>query len=143
MIHKGKGKVLSFGELLLRICPDSESSWLKKNELPFYIGGAELNVATALALWELPSKYCTVLPKNLVVGFNLVTCNSKFLIAIPLNFISCKKLNKLLDLEVWHRLYFQYPLGLAPFLFVILLQIQQHIYCSIGESFPVSFGIDT
>ncbi len=59
-------KVLSFGELLLRICPDTEGDWLNKNSLPFYVGGAEANVATALALWEVPSAYFTALPDNLV-----------------------------------------------------------------------------
>ncbi len=58
------GKVLSFGELLLRICPDGEGAWLKKNRLPFYVGGAELNVATALARWEIPVAYFTALPQN-------------------------------------------------------------------------------
>ncbi|WP_199138968.1 sugar kinase [Pedobacter sp. ASV12] len=58
------GKVLSFGELLLRICPDGDGEWLKENKLPFYVGGAELNVATALALWEVPSAYFTALPAN-------------------------------------------------------------------------------
>lgn len=58
------GKVLSFGELLLRICPDGDGEWLKENKLPFYVGGAELNVATALALWQLPSAYFTALPEN-------------------------------------------------------------------------------
>ena len=58
------GKVLNFGELLLRICPDIEGNWLKKNNLPFYVGGAELNVATALALWGVPSAYLTALPAN-------------------------------------------------------------------------------
>ncbi|MBA9076339.1 MULTISPECIES: sugar kinase [Rufibacter] len=58
------GKVLSFGELLLRICPDAEGQWLQENSLPFYVGGAELNVATALALWGVPSAYLTALPEN-------------------------------------------------------------------------------
>jgi len=58
------GKILSFGELLLRICPDADGEWLNENKLPFYVGGAELNVATALSLWELPSKYLTALPDN-------------------------------------------------------------------------------
>ncbi len=58
------GKVLSFGELLLRICPDADGEWLNNNQLPFYVGGAELNVATALALWGLPSKYFTAMPDN-------------------------------------------------------------------------------
>lgn len=60
------GKILSFGELLLRICPDTEGNWLKENALPFYVGGAELNVATALAIWELPSAYLTALPENML-----------------------------------------------------------------------------
>lgn len=58
--------MLSFGELLLRICPDADGDWLKENILPFYIGGAELNVATALALWGTPSAYFTALPDNLL-----------------------------------------------------------------------------
>ena len=58
------GKILSFGELLLRITPDADGEWLNNNQLPFYVGGAELNVATALALWGLPSKYFTALPDN-------------------------------------------------------------------------------
>ncbi|MGZ3764516.1 MAG: PfkB family carbohydrate kinase [Mucilaginibacter sp.] len=67
------GTVLSFGELLLRISPDEGGDWLKENSLPFYIAGAELNVATALALWDIPSKYITALPDNSlskqIVGF--------------------------------------------------------------------------
>ena len=58
------GTVLSFGELLLRISPDEGGDWLKENSFPFYIAGAELNVATALALWKIPSKYITALPDN-------------------------------------------------------------------------------
>jgi 2-dehydro-3-deoxygluconokinase len=57
-------KVLSYGEILLRICPDSESHWLKDNTLPFYVGGAECNVATALARWDAPSAYFTAMPEN-------------------------------------------------------------------------------
>ncbi|MGJ1391348.1 PfkB family carbohydrate kinase [Sphingobacterium spiritivorum] len=62
----GKGKVLSFGELLLRICPDGNGMWLAENKLPFYIGGAELNVATALALWDVPSSYLTAVPDHAI-----------------------------------------------------------------------------
>ncbi|MGY0035577.1 PfkB family carbohydrate kinase [Pedobacter sp. NJ-S-72] len=57
-------KVLCFGELLLRICPDSTSNWLKSNHVPAYIGGAEANVATALAKWNIPTAYLTALPEN-------------------------------------------------------------------------------
>jgi 2-dehydro-3-deoxygluconokinase len=62
---EGKG-ILCFGELLLRICPDTAGDWLKENNLPCYVGGAELNVASALALWKLPSAYMTALPDNLL-----------------------------------------------------------------------------
>ncbi len=34
--------------------------------MPVYIGGAELNVATALANWKMPVKYVTALPHNLL-----------------------------------------------------------------------------
>ena len=68
-----QGKILSFGELLLRISPDEGGDWLKENSFPFFIAGAELNVATALALWGVPSKYITALPDNgmthQIVGF--------------------------------------------------------------------------
>src|SRR6202012_2228395 len=57
-------KVLSYGELLLRICPDMDGGWLQDNTLPFYVGGAEANVATALARWGVPSAYLTALPDN-------------------------------------------------------------------------------
>jgi 2-dehydro-3-deoxygluconokinase len=59
-----EGAVLSFGELLLRIVPDADGEWLNDNVLPFFVGGAELNVATALALWNVPSKYFTAMPEN-------------------------------------------------------------------------------
>jgi 2-dehydro-3-deoxygluconokinase len=57
-------KVLSYGEVLLRICPDADGGWLKENTLPFYVGGAECNVATALAIWGTPSAYLTAIPDN-------------------------------------------------------------------------------
>ena len=69
----GQGKVLSFGELLLRISPDEGGQWLKDNLFPFFIAGAELNAATALSLWGVPAKYVTAMPDNgmskQIVGF--------------------------------------------------------------------------
>ncbi|SER94082.1 sugar kinase [Pedobacter rhizosphaerae] len=65
-LSKKGEKVLSFGEILLRICPDMDGHWLKENKLPFYVGGAELNVATALALWNVPSAYLSAVPDNSV-----------------------------------------------------------------------------
>lgn len=59
-----KSKVLCFGELLLRISPASLKDITEKQPMILYVGGAEANVATALAGWEVPIKYCTVLPDN-------------------------------------------------------------------------------
>jgi 2-dehydro-3-deoxygluconokinase len=58
-------KVLCFGELLLRISPaPGDDEMAEKQPMILYMGGAEANVATALAGWNVPVKYCTVLPDN-------------------------------------------------------------------------------
>lgn len=57
-------KILCFGELLLRISPAATAEQAEKQPMMLYIGGAEANVATALAGWDMPVKYCTVLPDN-------------------------------------------------------------------------------
>lgn len=59
-----KKKVLCFGELLLRISPAVGDDSAEKQPVLVYVGGAEANVATALAGWDVPVKYCTVLPDN-------------------------------------------------------------------------------
>lgn len=59
-------KVCCFGELLLRLPPANGGEWLRHNQLPVFVGGAELNVATALAAWDVPVKYCTALPDNII-----------------------------------------------------------------------------
>jgi 2-dehydro-3-deoxygluconokinase len=56
--------ILTFGELLLRLSLDAQGNWLKNKNFPFFIGGAELNVATALALWGLRTRYFTAMPDN-------------------------------------------------------------------------------
>lgn len=58
-----KSKVLCFGELLLRISPAASPAAVKQ-PMVLYVGGAEANVATAIAGWNVPVKYCTVLPDN-------------------------------------------------------------------------------
>lgn len=57
-------KILCFGELLLRFSPQLKGEWIHQSSMPVYIGGAELNVANALAVWDMPVTYCTALPKN-------------------------------------------------------------------------------
>jgi 2-dehydro-3-deoxygluconokinase len=58
------GKVLCFGELLMRLSPQLGGSWISQNSMPVFIGGAELNTATALAAWKIPVAYCTALPDH-------------------------------------------------------------------------------
>jgi 2-dehydro-3-deoxygluconokinase len=57
-------RVLSFGEILLRLSPDVNGKWIGNHTIPAYIGGAELNVAHALARWNIPVSYCSAAPSN-------------------------------------------------------------------------------
>lgn len=57
-------KVFCFGELLLRFSPTLQGQWIKTQTMPVYIGGAELNVAKALARWKLPVAYGTSIPDH-------------------------------------------------------------------------------
>jgi len=57
-------KIFCFGELLLRMSPEPGREWLKNAAMPVYLGGAELNVAAALAKWDMPAKYCSAVPVN-------------------------------------------------------------------------------
>lgn len=56
--------VLCFGEPLLRMSPHLGGAWIKDKLMPVYIGGAELNVASALALWQVPVAFCSAMPDN-------------------------------------------------------------------------------
>lgn len=66
-------KILCFGELLLRMSPQSNGVWLQQHQLPVYVGGAELNVAYALAQWNMPVAYCTALPDNFLAK-DIIQC---------------------------------------------------------------------
>ncbi|MES2646380.1 MAG: sugar kinase [Bacteroidota bacterium] len=57
-------KVLCFGEVLLRYSPLPGTASYKQKSMPVHIGGAELNVATALCKWNIPVNYCTAIPDN-------------------------------------------------------------------------------
>lgn len=52
-------KVISFGEILLRLSPNWDS-----NIAAFYVGGAEANVAAALGRWGTPVAYISRMPDN-------------------------------------------------------------------------------
>jgi 2-dehydro-3-deoxygluconokinase len=69
-------KVCCFGELLIRLSP-ADDEGLMNSTMPFNIGGAELNVATALAKWNIPVSYVTALPENYLSGQLLKYIHSK------------------------------------------------------------------
>lgn len=54
----------TFGELLIRYSPQLGGDWIHTQSMHTYIGGAELNVAHALARWGLPVQYLTAIPDN-------------------------------------------------------------------------------
>src|SRR5688572_6216195 len=56
--------ICCFGELLLRMSPALNREWIDQHNMPVYVGGAELNVATALAQWQVNARYSTALPDN-------------------------------------------------------------------------------
>ncbi len=59
-------KVFCFGEILLRFSPNLQKQWIHEHSMPVFIGGAELNVAKALAAWKQPVKYVSALPDNYI-----------------------------------------------------------------------------
>lgn len=57
-------KVLCFGEILMRFSPLQDGQSFEKQTMPFFVGGAELNVANALSKWKMPVSYFTAMPDN-------------------------------------------------------------------------------
>ncbi|WP_058308884.1 sugar kinase [Gracilibacillus massiliensis] len=57
-------KVLTFGEMLLRLSSDPTVKLPQTNQLFFYYGGAEANVAVSLAHLGIPTEYLTKVPDN-------------------------------------------------------------------------------
>lgn len=61
-------KVFCFGELLLRLSFNQKWQQLGEANANVYVGGSEKNVATALAKWQIATKYFTALPDNYLSG---------------------------------------------------------------------------
>lgn len=57
-------KVFCFGEILLRMSPVLDQGWINSASMPVHLGGAELNVAKALAGWQQPVTYMSAMPDN-------------------------------------------------------------------------------
>ncbi|MFC4261467.1 PfkB family carbohydrate kinase [Ferruginibacter yonginensis] len=64
MTQRSQKNIVCFGELLLRYSPYMNGAFIRDAQMPVYIGGAELNVASALAQWQQPVSYVTALPNH-------------------------------------------------------------------------------
>ena len=64
MIGKTPGKVVTFGEIMLRLAAHEHERFLQSPQFVATFGGAEANVAVALASFGLHASYVTVLPAN-------------------------------------------------------------------------------
>lgn len=62
--YNKKQKICCFGEVLFRFSPILEGKFIKDACMPLYIGGAELNVASALSNYGEQASYLTGLPDN-------------------------------------------------------------------------------
>ncbi|MBZ5633413.1 MAG: sugar kinase [Acidobacteriia bacterium] len=58
------GKVVTFGEIMLRLAPPGFERFLQNSQFVATFGGAEANVAVALASFGVPASFVTVLPAN-------------------------------------------------------------------------------
>ena len=57
-------KVVTFGEIMLRLSPSSNLRFSQANSFDVIYGGGESNVAVSLANYGVPVEFVTRLPKN-------------------------------------------------------------------------------
>jgi 2-dehydro-3-deoxygluconokinase len=60
----GSGRVVAFGEVLLRLSPPNFERLSQARSFEAFFGGAELNVACALAQFGLPVRFVTAIPPH-------------------------------------------------------------------------------
>ena len=59
-------KVLTFGEIMLRLCAPNHERFFQSNMMEATFGGGEANVAVSLANYGMDAEYFTVLPNNAI-----------------------------------------------------------------------------
>ncbi len=59
-------KVITFGEIMLRLAPEGYTRFLQTDKMQATFGGGEANVAVSLANYGVDSAYVTKLPKNAI-----------------------------------------------------------------------------
>ena len=65
-------KIVCLGEPLIRFSPSAAGGWIREGVMSSYVGGAELNVASALARWGVPVGFAAALPAN-ALGDDMVS----------------------------------------------------------------------
>lgn len=58
------GKFLSIGEILIRFTPKAFDVYSNNNELEYFFGGSEANIASTLSSWNVESSILSALPDN-------------------------------------------------------------------------------
>ncbi|MFC3198717.1 PfkB family carbohydrate kinase [Parapedobacter deserti] len=71
-----KHKILSFGELLLRMSSSGESFLGEHNQVTVFPGGSEANVAASLGQWGVACSYLSRIPDNELAAQALSTLRS-------------------------------------------------------------------
>ncbi|WP_353195416.1 sugar kinase [Parapedobacter defluvii] len=71
-----KHKILSFGELLLRLSSSGESFLGEDGQVVVFPGGSEANVAASLGQWGVPCSYLSRIPDNDLTSQILSTLTS-------------------------------------------------------------------
>ena len=67
-------KIVTFGELMLRLQPYNYERFVQCDHVEFTFGGGEANVAVSLANYGMDVAYVTKLPKHSIEGdYNMVT----------------------------------------------------------------------
>jgi len=79
-------KVLSFGELLIRLSTNNNERLKQSSDLGLHFGGAEANVAVGLSQLGIESQFFTVLPNNDLAGAALAKLNSHLVDTTKVNF---------------------------------------------------------
>lgn len=60
------GKIVTFGEIMLRLAPDGYDRFFQNDRMQATFGGGEANVAVSLANFGMDSRYVTKLPKHAI-----------------------------------------------------------------------------
>lgn len=79
--HNSKKKVVTFGEVLMRLSPTGNRKLQQSNQLDFFFGGTEMNVAASLAHFGLKVQHVTNV-SNDIVGDAAISMMRKYAIDV-------------------------------------------------------------